>query len=172
MNNIEQGFLSGLLAIDNAGEPRASSVILAFGLKQSHASVIKLIRRQMDALEQFGGVRFENQTFQTNGGPQDREVAMLNEQQATILICCMRNLGDVMKFKIGLVKEFYRMRDEIGRRNQNLWQRMQDLVAKEVSSQVKASFGSHLMLQRKKEIPPLRTEREILEAAIQPSLLN
>ena len=55
---------------------------------------------------------------------------------------------------------------------QGLWLQMQALIAKEVGSQVKASFGSHLMLQRKKEIPPLRTEREILEAAIQPSLLN
>lgn len=55
---------------------------------------------------------------------------------------------------------------------QGLWLQMQALVAKEVTSQVRASFGSHLMLQRKREIPPLKTEREILEAAIQPSLLN
>lgn len=62
--------------------------------------------------------------------------------------------------------------DSMQSNQQGLWMQMQSLIAKEVGSQVKASFGSHLMLQRKKEIPPLRTEREILEAAIQPSLLN
>lgn len=53
-----------------------------------------------------------------------------------------------------------------------LWQQMQALIAKEVGSQVRASFGSHLMLNRKRELPGLRTEREMLESAIQPSLLN
>lgn len=55
---------------------------------------------------------------------------------------------------------------------QNLWMQMQALIAREVESQVRASFGSHLMLTRKREKPQLLTEREILESAIQPSLLN
>lgn len=71
-------------------------------------------------------------------------------------------------FAIEVIETF----DKVKNPESGLWLQMQALVAKEVSSQVKASFGSHLMLQRKKEIPPLRTEREILEAAIQPSLLN
>jgi phage regulator Rha-like protein len=99
-------------------------------------------------------------------------VAVLNEHQCTLLIAMMRNNKQVIRFKIGLVKEFYRMRDELGRREDNLWQQMQALIAKEVGSQVRASFGSHLMLTRKREIPQLRDERGMLEAAIQPSLLN
>lgn len=55
---------------------------------------------------------------------------------------------------------------------QGLWMQMQALIAREVESKVKASFGSHLMLTRKREIVPLRGERQLLEAAIQPSLLN
>jgi hypothetical protein len=54
----------------------------------------------------------------------------------------------------------------------NLWQQMQSLIAKEVRSQVRASFGSRLMLDRKRELPSLRDERALLESAIQPSLLN
>lgn len=71
-------------------------------------------------------------------------------------------------FHLDVIEAF----DNLQNNKQGLWLQMQALIAKEVGSQVKASFGSHLMLQRKKEIPPLRTEREILEAAIQPSLLN
>lgn len=55
---------------------------------------------------------------------------------------------------------------------QGLWQRMQALVAREVESKVRASFGSHLMLERKREIPSFRDERLLLNDMIQPSLLN
>jgi hypothetical protein len=49
---------------------------------------------------------------------------------------------------------------------------MQALIAREVESKVRASFGSRLMLERKREIPDFREQRNVLEAAIQPSLLN
>lgn len=38
------------------------------------------------------------------------------------------------------------MRDELGRREQNLGQQMRALIAREVESKVRASFGSHLIL--------------------------
>jgi hypothetical protein len=49
---------------------------------------------------------------------------------------------------------------------------MQALIAREVESKVRASFGSHLMLERKREIPQLDEERFRLELQIQPSLLS
>ena len=52
------------------------------------------------------------------------------------------------------------------------WQELQALVAREVESKVKASFGSHLMLQRKREIPWLSEEMSRLEAEVQPDLLH
>lgn len=72
------------------------------------------------------------------------------------------------EFHLDVIEAFDREQNS----SQGLWLQMQALVAREVESQVRASFGSHLMLKRKKEIPPLKTERELLEAAIQPSLLN
>lgn len=164
--------LAGLVAVDMNGELRTSSLVLSTGMEQQHRAVIQLTRRHIESLEQFGRVAFEMQSFRTSGGTQSREVAMLNEQQSTLLICLMRNSPRVVQFKIGLVQEFYRMKAELARREQNLWQQMQALIAKEVGSQVRASFGSHLMLTRKREIPALRDERELLETAIQPSLLN
>jgi hypothetical protein len=46
-----------------------------------------------------------------------------------------------VQLKIAPVKEFFRMRDELGRREQNLWQQMRALIASEVESKVRASFG-------------------------------
>ncbi|AOZ06693.1 Rha family transcriptional regulator [Cupriavidus malaysiensis] len=154
------------------GEPRASSDVVARGLGQRHRAVIQLIRRHLAALQELGGVQFEVAPFATAGGTQKREVALLNEHQAALLISLMRNTEKVVDFKISLVKEFFRMRDALQHRDQGLWQQMQALIAREVESKVRASFGSHLMLERKREIPRFHDERARLESQIQPSLLT
>jgi phage regulator Rha-like protein len=155
------------------GEPRAQSDAIAKGMRQQHASVIKLARKHIDSLNEFGLVRFQirPRSIGKHGGG-DSEIAMLNEQQATLLISMMRNTDSVIEFKVNLVKEFFRMRDALDRRDKNLWQQMQALIAQEVESKVRASFGSRLMLERKREIPYFREERQQIESQIQPSLLN
>lgn len=77
-----------------------------------------------------------------------------------------------MQFKEAYIEAFNAMADIIANSEKNMWQRMQALIAKETASQVKATYGSRLLLDRKREIRPLRQEREELETAIQPSLLN
>jgi Rha family phage regulatory protein len=74
--------------------------------------------------------------------------------------------------RIRFIAAFNAMAEQLANGEKNLWQKMQALIAKETASQLKASFGSHLMLDRKREIRPLREERQELETAIQPSLLN
>jgi len=71
-------------------------------------------------------------------------------------------------FHLDVIEAF----DRASQGQQGLWLQMQALISKEVESKVRASFGSHLMLARKREIPPLRDQRFELEARIQPSLLN
>ena len=75
-----------------------------------------------------------------------------------------------MDFKENLVHEFFSMRYALQNRDKNLWQKMHELIAKEVESKVRASFGSHLMLERKREIPYFRDERIQLESEIQKPL--
>lgn len=157
------------LVVPMEGEPRASSEVIARCVEQQHASVIKLIRRYQADFEVFGKVGFE---IRLNRHGKPTEFAMLSEHQATLLLTFMRNSPKIVAFKIALVKEFFRMRDELGRREQSLWQQMQALIAKEVESKVRASFGSHLMLQRKREIPEFDAERSLFERQMQPSLLN
>ncbi|RQR87739.1 MULTISPECIES: Rha family transcriptional regulator [unclassified Burkholderia] len=159
------------LVVPVEGEVRASSEVIARGVEQQHKSVIQLIRNHRSDFEQLGAIAFEMRNPARQGG-RPTEYAMLNEHQATLLIAFMRNSPKVIEFKIALVKEFFRMRDELGRREQTLWKQMQELIAKEVESKVRASFGSHLMLERKREIPKFEEQRFWLESQIQPSLLN
>ncbi len=152
-------------------EPLASTEVIAKGMKAQHASTIKLVRKHAEALSRFGLIRFEirARTKGSHGGG-DAEYALLNEQQAALLITMMRNTPHVLSFKADLIAEFFRMRDALQQRTHNLWKQLQAAIAQEVESKVRASFGSHLMLERKKEKPHLQDEIERLEAEIQPSL--
>lgn len=153
------------------GEPLASSAVIAEGMGQQHASTMSLIRKHIEPLERFGVMRFEiaKPLKGTSGGRPER-YALLNERQAALLISFMRNSDEVVEFKVNLIAEFYRMRDALSQRTQNLYQQLQALVAEEVSTQVRASFGSQLMLERKRAIPDLKKRRERIEAELQPEL--
>lgn len=153
------------------GEPLASSEALAAGVRLSHASVIKLVRKHQASLERFGLVRFEiRPRLKGQHGGGDVEIVLLNEPQSTLLITMMRNTAIVVDCKVRLIEEFYRMCDALSQQAKGLWQQMQALIAQEVESKIKASFGSRLMLDRKQEIPFFKSERQRLEIEIQPAL--
>jgi phage antirepressor YoqD-like protein len=111
MNDITATNASPIVSI-NAGQPVTTSLAIAEGVGNPHSTVIKLIRQNVSDLEDFGGVRFEIQPFETAGGIQNREVAILNEQQSTLLLTYMRNNDVVRAFKKRLVKEFFALREQ------------------------------------------------------------
>ena len=61
-------------------------------------------------------VEFEMRPFQTDGGMQKQEIALLNEQQTTLLITYMRNNEVVREFKKRLVAEFFTMRSALAKK--------------------------------------------------------
>lgn len=90
-----------------------NSVVIANGVEKGHKPVIQLIRKYKEDLEEFGRVEFEMRPFKTDGGMQKQEIALLNEQQTTLLITYMRNNDIVREFKKRLVAEFFRMRTSL-----------------------------------------------------------
>ncbi|MEW8071876.1 MAG: Rha family transcriptional regulator, partial [Candidatus Thiodiazotropha sp.] len=86
-----------------------TSLAIAEGTGYGHATVIKLIKRRADKLEQFGTLGFE---IQKSGGLPTK-YALLTEPQATLLLTFMRNNPVVIRFKVRLVEEFYRMREQL-----------------------------------------------------------
>jgi phage regulator Rha-like protein len=92
------------------GEAVTTTINIATGTENDHASVIKLVRTYQADLEEFGRVGFEIQPFDTAGGTQQREIAILNEPQATLLLTYMRNTDIVRQFKKALVRDFYEMK--------------------------------------------------------------
>ncbi len=100
-----------LVFLANQENPVTSSLIIAQALSVEHASTILLVRNHIQELETFGPCRFEIDVVKRpQGGGSKREIAYLNEQQATLLISMMKNTEKVIAFKVALVKAFYEMR--------------------------------------------------------------
>lgn len=92
------------------GVATTTSMRVANGTQNEHASVMRLIRDNLGDFEEFGGVGFEIQPFDTAGGVQRREVAVLNEDHAYLLLTYMRNNEVVKDFKKRLVRAFAELR--------------------------------------------------------------
>lgn len=97
--------MNQLVLLEN-NVPVTTSLMIAEGTNNDHNSTIKLVRKYLNDLKDFGAPRFEIQ--RTKGFP--IEYAYLNEEQATFLISLMNNSTQVIEFKKRLVKEFFRMR--------------------------------------------------------------
>jgi phage regulator Rha-like protein len=98
------------------GVATTTSMRVANGTHNEHASVLRLIRDNLADFEEFGRVGFEIAPFNTAGGVQRREVAILNEDQATLLMTYLRNNDVVREFKKRLVHAFRQLRQELARR--------------------------------------------------------
>ncbi len=97
-------------------EPYTTSRVIAEHSGNQHHTVTKLIQTYLKDLEEFGRVRFEIDTLQTNGGLQESKNYHLNEEQATLIITYMRNNEQVRTFKKNLVRKFYQMKSELTKR--------------------------------------------------------
>ena len=102
--------MSKFVTLSN-GQAVTTSLALAEGTGVQHKNVLELVREYINDLSEFEGVAFQTQPFATAGGMQSREVAILNEQHATLLLTYMKNSEVVRNFKKTLVKEFWAMRN-------------------------------------------------------------
>ncbi|MGX8939328.1 Rha family transcriptional regulator [Symbiopectobacterium sp. Eva_TO] len=87
-----------------------NTIAIADGVGRDHDTIIKLVDRNKADLEEFGKVGFEIRAGYNNAKVR---VALLNEQQTTLLITYMRNNNVVRSFKKRLVFEFFRMRSAL-----------------------------------------------------------
>lgn len=70
------------------------------------------------------------------------------------------------EFNLDVIEAF----DSIQTNAMTIYRQLQELAVKEQGSKLRASFGSRLMLERKRQIPILETEKERLERELQPEL--
>lgn len=135
------------IVIIKDGDAVASTAIIAAGTENEHASVIALVRKYQADFEEFGRVRFEIEPFETAGGKQSREVALLDEPQATLLMTFMRNTEIVRAFKKKLVREFWGLVQERNRATpsmpENYVEALEHLLASKRSEQLALEQRDH-----------------------------
>ncbi|MCE5290825.1 MAG: phage regulatory protein/antirepressor Ant [Nocardiaceae bacterium] len=96
------------------GAPTTTSMRVANGTGVQHKNVLELVRNNLADFEEFGLVAFQTRPRpegQHGGG--DIQIAILNEEHATLLLTYMRNSEIVRDFKKRLVREFYEMRKRL-----------------------------------------------------------
>lgn len=98
---------------DLSETPFTTSKVVAENGKVEHETVVRLISKYNNDLEEFGILRFEIGKPSSPNGGRPEKVYQLNEQQATLLITYMQNTLPVREFKKALVKQFYLMQKEL-----------------------------------------------------------
>lgn len=85
-------------------EPRIDSRLLAQHLGNKHQNVRELLTDYANDFREFGILRFQTGEIQGRGQPE--RYALLNEDQAYLLLAYSRNTPKVRQLKIRLVKAF------------------------------------------------------------------
>lgn len=109
MQDINAISHSMLVDHDEQGNAFTTSLVIADGTGNEHRAVLQLVKNNIKDFEEFGRVAFEMQPFKTAGGVQERKVALLNREQATLIMTYMRNNDVVRDFKKRLVRAFSEM---------------------------------------------------------------
>ena len=93
--------------------PVVESTVIAEGVQIEHKAVLQLIRKYLEDFQDFERVTFEMRPFETAGGTQKREVALLNENQAYLLFTYLKNTDTARRLKVRLVKAFSEVRNQL-----------------------------------------------------------
>ncbi len=115
--NLQIDLFNQDLVQEKDGELLVSSLVVAENVSYEHRTVLQLIRQNTEDLEEFGRVTFEMRPFETSGGTQKREVALLNENQSMLIITYLRNNDITKRFKINLIKAFAFMKSKLMEKN-------------------------------------------------------
>ena len=132
--------------------------------------MLSLLKQYLAQVETFGRVAFQTRPFETAGGTQYPEVGLLNERQASFLIGLMRNTPEVVDSKLRMAHEFWRMGEALANRDRTLLAQRILLKQREGKSAELARIGSGLMLDRRRALPGLNADRDVLRCAMEPGL--
>jgi phage regulator Rha-like protein len=143
-----------LVTISN-GQPTTDTITIAHGTENSHEAVIKLVRAYDTDLRDFGPLRFEirkGKALRQGGFGKATEYAVLNEPQTTLLLAYMKNTPVVRDFKKRLVREFYRMAQELRdkRTPERMQARQQAKIVRRGETDTIAEFVTYAVAQGSK----------------------
>jgi len=97
----------------NNNEPTVSAITIADNTNNQYGSIRDLITKFSKELKEFGELRvtdLKSATDTLGRKNKTKTVALLNETQAIFIMTLLKNSSKVVRFKLLLVKEFYRLK--------------------------------------------------------------
>ncbi|WP_119154164.1 Rha family transcriptional regulator [Caldimonas tepidiphila] len=159
-----------LLVTPEGAEPTTTSRIVAERFGKRHADVLRAIRALL-ADPEMRSFTERNFAFSTYTDPTGRAVPEYRLTKDGFAFVAMGFTGRrANQWKRAFLEAFNTMAEQLQQQHLGLWQQFLALEAREQGSKARASIGSQLMLERKREIPAIVSERTRLAAAIQPRL--
>ena len=135
-----------------------------------HDNVVQLIRKRVADAGDWGLLHFQEITYTDASG---RQYPMFKIDRDGYAFLVAKLTGKTaVQHQIEFIEAFNAMATQLQKRDLSLWSKMQELIAQEVESEVRATFGSLLLNERKRDLPLLRGERNRLESAINPPLFD
>lgn len=118
-NNIIASTMPNLVFVEN-NQAVTTTYAISQWANKAHQGIFRIVTHNIDALKEFGAVSFENYQVKLKSGTKTFKIATLNEDQASFVICSMRNNEQAKKFKVELIKAFRKCREQLARQNQLL----------------------------------------------------
>lgn len=118
-NNIIASTMPNLVFVKDNHAVTTTYAISQWANK-AHQGIFRIVTHNIDALKEFGAVSFENYQIKLKSGTKTFRIAILNEDQASFVICSMRNNEQAKKFKVELIKAFRKCREQLAKQNQRL----------------------------------------------------
>ena len=115
---------------------------------------------------EFIALNFQVVEYQDAKGESRPEVLMTKNG----FIAMATKLRGAEDWQERFIAAFDRLTEQLESMAFTLWNRRLQLETRDATSAAKASIGSRLMLDRKKELPEIRAERAFLINEMQPSL--
>lgn len=111
-----------------------NSKLIAENAEVQHHAIQQLINKNKCDFEEFGRLQFTHFKSVNSGKGRPEKIYLLNEQQATLLLTYLKNTEPVREFKKNLVRQFYKMREELKKRQISEYKEFR-LFDKEVQKQ-------------------------------------
>ncbi|WP_440217165.1 Rha family transcriptional regulator [Chromobacterium piscinae] len=128
---------------------------VAKAFSKRHGDVLRAVDR-LDCGEDFSQRNFASAEYLDEQGKCRREVRMT---KGGFMFLVMGFTGACAgKIKVAFINPFNTMAEQIKRRDLTMWKQLHNWSMREANSKGRASFGSYLMLTRKREKPKLETE--------------
>lgn len=168
--NLLTNLLPDLVTLD-MGRPVTTSLKVAKVFGKRHDDVLRAIRKRVHEAGEWGVRNFTETPYIDAQNGQTYPMFVMTKN-GFVFLAQKFSGRKAVAFQIDYIEQFDAMEEQLWKRDNVLTKRMQELIACEVESEVRAHFGSVLLHERKRELPALRNERARLEREIQPSLLD